>query len=130
MQALLNSSRVFGLSSSTGYVFSSVWDATPGNAINTFKFLKTNNLIGTTRIDTIGRVLDWARNNLEHFNGTFYTAKLFLQLAVLGLSAGVEGDRRDTGSGSAVLPGWLRHRIIGRLDAGAPARFCSGCSGW
>jgi len=71
MQALLNSSRVFGLSTSTGFVFLSVWDATPGNAINTFKFLKTNNLIGPTRIDTIGRVLDWARNNLEHFDGTF-----------------------------------------------------------
>jgi hypothetical protein len=55
----------------TGAVFASVWDATPGNAISTFKFLKTNNLIGTTRIDTIGRVLDWARSNLWHFNGTF-----------------------------------------------------------
>jgi hypothetical protein len=48
-----------------------ILDATPGIAINTFKFLKTNNLIGPTRIDTIGRVLDWARHNLEHFGGTF-----------------------------------------------------------
>jgi hypothetical protein len=71
MKALLDSARVFGLSTTTGAWFPSVSDATPGNAINTFKFLKTNNLIGTTRIDTIGRVLDWARTNLWHFNGTF-----------------------------------------------------------
>lgn len=55
MKALLDSARVFGLSTTTGAWFPSVSDATPGNAINTFKFLKTNNLIGTTRIDTIGR---------------------------------------------------------------------------
>jgi hypothetical protein len=46
--------------------FCTVQAATPGNAISTFKFLKTNNLIGATRMETIGRVLDWARNNLWH----------------------------------------------------------------
>jgi len=44
-------------------------EATPGNAINTFKFLKTNGLIAPTTIDTIGNVLDWARSHLWHFNG-------------------------------------------------------------
>lgn len=39
---------------------------TPAPAIYTFKFLKTNNLIGSTRLDTIGRVLDWSRSNLQH----------------------------------------------------------------
>ncbi len=71
MSALLDDARVFGLGSVSGAWFPSVWDATPGNAINTFKFLKTNNQIGPTMNDTIGLVLDWARNNLEHFAGTF-----------------------------------------------------------
>src|SRR5262249_24224152 len=46
--------------------FCTVQTATPGNAISTFKFLKANNLIGPTRMETINRVLDWARNNLWH----------------------------------------------------------------
>jgi hypothetical protein len=44
---------------------------TPANAIDTFKFLKTNNLIGTTTFDTISNLLEWSRTNLEHFNGPF-----------------------------------------------------------
>lgn len=42
--------------------------ATPSNAIYTFKFLKNNNLIGPTRVETIGRVLNWSRQ-LTHFVG-------------------------------------------------------------
>ena len=48
-----------------------VQSATPGNAITTFKFLKTNNLIGSTRQDTIDRVLTWSRWNLTHMIGDY-----------------------------------------------------------
>ena len=39
---------------------------TPAPATYTFKFLKTNNLIGSTRRATIERVLEWSRANLRH----------------------------------------------------------------
>jgi len=68
---VLDGLLVFSTDVSTGYALVYVEGATPGNAITTFKFLKSNNLIGPTRLDTIGRVLDWARSNLWHFNGTF-----------------------------------------------------------
>jgi hypothetical protein len=35
----------------------------------TWAFLVSNNLIGTDRLTTIARVLDWCRNNLLHFSG-------------------------------------------------------------
>jgi hypothetical protein len=50
---------------------------TPGNAISSFKFLKTNNLIGATRIDTIRRVLDWTRANLRHMGGNYTYEQYF-----------------------------------------------------
>ena len=50
--------------------------AAHSNAITAFKFLKTNNLIGPTRVDTIGRVLNWARWNLGHMYGA-YTSQNF-----------------------------------------------------
>src|SRR5262249_31640746 len=33
--------------------------STPANATYVFKFFKTNNLIGSTKLETIHRVLDW-----------------------------------------------------------------------
>jgi hypothetical protein len=36
----------------------------------TYPFLAQAGLIGTTRLDTIGRVLEWMRQNLWHFIGT------------------------------------------------------------
>jgi hypothetical protein len=36
----------------------------------TYPFLKQANLVGTTRIDTIGRVLQWMREKLAHFIGS------------------------------------------------------------
>jgi len=35
----------------------------------TYSFLKSSRLIGTTRKDTICRILDWMRHNLTHFYG-------------------------------------------------------------
>jgi len=77
LHTLIDGDLLFNRNLTNGLVFPVVLDATPGNAINTFKFLKTNNLIGTTRLDTIGRVLDWARNNLEHFDGPFSPQNFF-----------------------------------------------------
>src|SRR6185503_15900662 len=33
------------------------------------EFMKKNNLIGNTRLATIGNLLEWARSNLSHFVG-------------------------------------------------------------
>lgn len=43
--------------------------STPTHPIVTLKFLKANRLIGASPQQTIGLVLDWARNNLAHFFG-------------------------------------------------------------
>ena len=51
--------------------------ATPGNAITVFKFLKTNNLIGATRLETIDRVLTWSRWNLAHQYGEYTTSNYY-----------------------------------------------------
>jgi hypothetical protein len=57
-----------------GYCLNS--GSTPANATYVFKFFKTNNLIGLTKVDTINRVLDWARWNLNHMGGMGYDANL------------------------------------------------------
>jgi len=53
-----------------------VTGSTPSNATYVFKFFKTHNLIGSTKLDTINRVLDWARWNLHHSGGKGYLADL------------------------------------------------------
>ena len=58
----------------TGYCLNG--GSTPANATYVFKFLKTHSLIGTTKVDTINRVLDWARWNLSHMGGMGYDANL------------------------------------------------------
>lgn len=44
---------------------------TPANATYTFKFLKDNNLLRPTKVETIGQVLNWARWNLSHMSGPY-----------------------------------------------------------
>ena len=41
----------------------------PAPPATTYAFLGTTNLIGTTRLDTLARVVDWCRANLVHFTG-------------------------------------------------------------
>ena len=41
----------------------------PGPPVRSYGFLGANNLIGNTRLDTLGRVLGWCRDNLVHFTG-------------------------------------------------------------
>jgi hypothetical protein len=48
--------------------------STPANATYAFKFFKSHNLIGSTKADTITRVLDWARWNLNHSGGRGFDA--------------------------------------------------------
>jgi hypothetical protein len=52
-----------------GYVLKE--HVTPSHPTFTFGFLKTNDLIGSTALATIGRVLDWCRWNLSHYEGYF-----------------------------------------------------------
>jgi hypothetical protein len=53
-------------------VYSRNWQdfarATPGDPSTVYAFMQTNELIGTTRLGTIYRVLDWARG-LVHYSG-------------------------------------------------------------
>ena len=56
--------------------FCVAFDGMPANATYTFKFFKTNNLIGANKVDTINRVLDWSRWNLWHSGGSGYDANL------------------------------------------------------
>ena len=48
-----------------------MYHVTPGNPLTVLKFLKTNNLIGATRADTVERILNWARWNLSHMFGDY-----------------------------------------------------------
>jgi hypothetical protein len=43
----------------------------------TYPFLRDASLIGATRIETIGRVLDWMRQNLSHFYGNSSFGNMF-----------------------------------------------------
>jgi hypothetical protein len=45
--------------------------ATPSHPTFTFAFLKQNNLIASTALGTIARVIDWCRWNLQHYVGKF-----------------------------------------------------------
>jgi hypothetical protein len=57
-----------------GYVLggrSSLEGATPSHPTFTFSFLKQNNLIASTPVGTVGRVLNWCRWNLSHYLGAF-----------------------------------------------------------
>ena len=41
----------------------------PAPPTRSYAFLGANDLIGSTRLDSMGRVLDWCRTNLVHFSG-------------------------------------------------------------
>jgi len=47
------------------------WCSTPTDPRITYNFLISNNLIGKTRLETIERMLQWCRYNLNHFMGAF-----------------------------------------------------------
>ncbi len=48
---------------------------TPSHPTVTFSFMVQNNLIGTTRLETIAKVLNWARG-MTHFSGPFTTKNM------------------------------------------------------
>ena len=41
--------------------------ATPGDPLRTYYFLEVNDLVRSTKRGTIGRVIEWCRDNLSHF---------------------------------------------------------------
>ena len=41
----------------------------PAPPIRTYEFLGTSDLIGSTRLDTLAKVVEWCRGNLVHFTG-------------------------------------------------------------
>lgn len=46
-------------------------NVTPAHPVFIFSFLKQNNLVGSTRQETIAKVIDWARWNLQHMIGGY-----------------------------------------------------------
>ena len=50
---------------------SSMEKCTPSHPTYTYRFLVEHDLVGTTPIDTVARVLEWCRSNLHHFIGAF-----------------------------------------------------------
>ncbi|GAB3279431.1 hypothetical protein GCM10027347_54150 [Larkinella harenae] len=65
-----------------GYVlFQSV---TPGPPLASYQFLKNQGMIGTTRLATIGRTLDWCRYNLSHTYGTWSDSTMNLHYQYWG----------------------------------------------
>jgi hypothetical protein len=79
LESLLSGGEMFAYDTNDGGYFDSDHPggyvvkehATPSHPTFTFRFLKTNGLIGPTALATIGRVLDWCRWNLSHYFGTF-----------------------------------------------------------
>lgn len=54
-----------------------IYSVTPANPLMVLKFLKTNNLIGATREETINRVLNWSRWNLAHMYGEYTSTNYY-----------------------------------------------------
>ena len=75
-----------------GYI--KIGGLTPANATYTLKFLKDNDLIGATKVETIGRVLTWTRKNLWHMSGNFSFQNMYYHWQYWGdtpLSRVIEG---------------------------------------
>ena len=60
------------------------WDVTPAHPTVTYSFLYQNGLIGSTRYDTIAKLLDWG-HNLRHFAGGWDTANIYAHWQYRGL---------------------------------------------
>lgn len=73
LQIILNAREIIGLWNSGGFncdgyvLHSAVMPAPPHEVMD---FLRLNHLIGESRLRTIGRVLEWCRDNLSHFVGS------------------------------------------------------------
>ncbi|UCF85938.1 MAG: hypothetical protein JSV50_09995 [Desulfobacteraceae bacterium] len=57
---------------------------TPGDPAKTFEFLVANDLVGRSRLDTIGRIIDWCRSNLVHFSGGWQASNVYNQWQYYG----------------------------------------------
>lgn len=49
-----------------GFIFADGEEVTPALAAYSYQFLRTNDLIGSSRYDTIVRILNWCSDNLRH----------------------------------------------------------------
>jgi hypothetical protein len=68
---ILDSRNLFRWTSSSGFyeISFSHGAASPGDPFRIYNFLKTNNLIASTRLATIAKLVEWCRQNLIHFTG-------------------------------------------------------------
>ena len=85
--------------------------ATPGDPVATFQFLAGNDLLGSSRRDTVYRLLGWCRDNMVHFSGGWDVENVENQWQYRGLppvSRTIEGTIR-----SDAPTGGTRHRTGG-----------------
>lgn len=67
-----NANNYYDCATAGAYVVAA--NLTPSHPTYVFKWLKTNQLIGVSDVDTIARLLDWCRWNLVHTFGDFTLA--------------------------------------------------------
>lgn len=115
---LLDSRATFSRNANTGHYdvgmfLSGIATSAPPDL--TFRFLTDTNLIGATRLETIGRLLDWCRENLIHFSGPYEALNMEYQWQYRGftpVSRVLTGTTNDNPT-----PGYtdmtLRHRTSG-----------------
>lgn len=110
---LFDSSEMFSWSSSpAGYQIDSMHGhIVPAPPARSYEFLGLNDLIGTTPLDTIARVLDWCRANLVHFTGGTTAANMEDQWQYRGFPP---MTRVIDGTVQTSQPGFgMRHRTAG-----------------
>jgi hypothetical protein len=69
---LFDSRKLFGWSVAKGAYFRHWADygrATPGDPSIVYDYMQANGLIGTTRVETLHKVLDWSRNLVHYLGG-------------------------------------------------------------
>ncbi len=79
---LFNSNSLFIWDESAGNYnrhFAYFGRATPGDPFRTYAFLEQNNMIGVDRLQTIGNLLEWCRDNLVHILGSSTSSATMVQ---------------------------------------------------
>jgi hypothetical protein len=83
----------------------------PAPPLRTFAFLGTAGLIGSTRVDSLVRVVDWCRGNLVHFTGGTTAANMEDQWQYRGyppMARVIDGTPQTSSSASGI-----QHRTAG-----------------
>lgn len=89
---------------------STLGNCTPGDPYRIYTFLKTNNLIGNTKLDSVVKILGWCRS-MVHYSGGLDAANVFNQWQYYGMPP---AEYILTGTKLADQPNSpLKHRTAG-----------------